>query len=277
MIVSTGLSAQVVPKKLSNLPIASTSTSLPPSPGGQVSEASKPRSPATAKFHSPKQLLTFWLRTNSRKRTHSDSDDKTDHEIKSLKSEPSSKLTLKVDNVEQPLVTSQNNQMQEHGTKDTKENYSSGQKSPTVSPLKKRLCVDNALNSTAHSQGKAKPNPNPGKENLTLDYSNGSSEEAEQAKKKDVAKSKETLGTTSNQHITTKSDSKAFSPRKTQNWLTEWSAYCKAKYGVKSVLPSENESESSATETLVATNNVKDEDSSANDLQPLSAQVTTGS
>lgn len=244
-----------------------------------MTEASKPRSPAVPKFHSPKQLLTSWLRTNSRKRTHSDSDNKTDHEIESGKSEPSSELTLKVDNtsenVEESLLTSKNNQSQEHGTKDTKENYFSRQKSPTVSPLKKRLCIDNALNSIAHSQesGHAKPNPNPGKENLALDYSNFSSEEATQAKKKDVTKSKETSGTTSNQHITTKSNNQAFTPTRTQNWLTEWSAYCKAKYGVKSILPSENGSESSSTETLVATNNATDEDSSADDLQLLGAQV----
>lgn len=217
--------------------------------------------------------MTSWLRTNSRKRTHSDSDNKRHHEIKSVKSDPSSELNVTVGNTlqngEQPLLSPQNNQTQEHGTKDTKENYFSQQKSPTVSPLKKRLCTDNPLISTAHCQESkhAKPNPNPGKENLTPYCS---SEEAEQAKKKGVTKSKETSDTTSNQHITA---TKSITPTRTQNWLTEWSVYCKAKYGVKSIIPSENGSATIASESLVETNNVTDEDSSANDLQPPSAQV----
>ena len=228
-----------------------------------MSEVSKPKSPAVPKFHSPKQLMTSWLRTNSRKRAHSDSDDKTDHKIKSVKSDPSSELNITVGNIlqngEQPLLAQQNNQTQEHGTNSTKENYFSQQKSPTVSPLKKRLCIDNPLTSTAHCQESehAKPTLNPGKENLTPYCS---SEEAEQAKEKGVTKSKETLDTTSNQHIT---PTKSFNPTRTQNWLTEWSVYCKAKYGVASI----------ASEILVETNNVTDENSSASDLQPSSAQV----
>ena len=248
--------------------------SLPLSPGGQVSEACKPKSPVVPKFQSPKQLLTSWLRTNSRKRTHSDSSDhKTDDDIKSVKPASSSELTLQVDNASQNVeFSSQNNQTQKHGTKHTKENYFNGQKSPTVSPLKKRLCVDNPLNSAAPSQesGHAKPNPNPGKENLALVFSDCSSCESKQPTKKVITNSKETFGETSNKQVTTKS----FTPTPTQNWLTEWSAYCKAKYGDKSNLHSENGNESIASEKLVATIIVADDDSSAVNIQAVGAQVS---
>lgn len=254
---------------------------IPLSPGGQVSEASKPKSPAVPKFQSPKQLLTSWLKTNSRKRTHSDSnnsDNKTDNDIKSVKPESSSELTLKVDNASQNVeFSSQNNQTQKHGTNDTKEIFFHGQKSPTVSPLKKRLCVDNPLNSAAPGQerGHAKPNPNPGKENLALVSSDCSSCQNKQPTKKvtSITNSIETFRARSNKQVATKS----FTPTQTQNWLTEWSAYCKAKYGDKSnnlhSENSENGNGSTSSEKLVATINVAD-DSSADNLQAVGAQVS---
>lgn len=278
----------MAPDKVSSPTPARTSVSLPLSPGCQESQASKPRSPAAPKFQSPKQLLTSWLKTNSRKRTHSDSDDKTDHEIQSLKSESSSELTLKVtdnksklentlQNVEQPSLTSQENQIhEEYGTKDTMENGSNGQKSPSVSPLKKRLCVDDPSNSTAHNQDSvcAKPNRKPGKENQTLD--NCSSEEAKQDEVKRDEKCKQTSGATSNQHVTTKSNCQNVTPTRTKNWLTEWSLYCKAKYGETSISLPKNGNESSITtkETLDVANNVTEDNSGADDIQLCSAQVS---
>jgi len=263
----------VAPNKLSHLSPASTSVSLPLSPRGQVSEASKPRSVTDAKFQSPKQLLTSWLRTNSRKRTHSDSDNKTP-QIKSLASEPSSTLTNKfkgtAQNVELSLV-SPSDQTEEHGIKETKENGFNGQRSPSVSPLKKRLCLNTSLNLSSHVQESkhAKLNLNPGKENLTCDNSYCPPEEVKQAKTKSDEKChKETSITTSKQKITTQSRSQVSTPARTQNWLTKWSIYCKAKYRDKNSSPAGNKGESTATESLTT------EDSSADDLQPHNTQVS---
>ena len=260
-------------KKLSHLSPASTSVSLPLSPRGEVSESSKPRSPADAKFQSPKQLLSSWLRTSSRKRTHSDSDNKTNSKIKSLTSEPSSELTFKFkstsQNVGQQSLTSPYNQTEECGTKDTKEIDFNGQKSPSVSPLKKRLCINtssNSSNSHVLECKHAKPNLNPGKENLTCDNTFCPPGDVKQAKKKSDAKCKETSTTTSKQNIPTQFKSPDSTPASTQNWLIEWSIYCKAKYGDKNSLLAGNEGENTATETLTA------EDSSADELH--NAQVS---
>ena len=257
--------------KLSHLSPSSTSVSLPLSPRGEVSEANPPRSATDAKFQSPKQLLTSWLRTNSRKRTHSDSDNKTTPDIKSLTSEPSSKLTYKFKGERQTVELSfipPNDQREEHGTKDKKENDFNAQKSPSVSPLKKRLCVKNVLNFSSHVKGSkhAKLTLNPGKENLTYDKSYCPPEEVKQSKNKSDAKCKGI--STSTQNITTQSKSQVSTPARTQNWLTEWSIYCKAKYGDKNSSIAKNEDESTATETLTT------EDSSADDLQPLNTQVS---
>ena len=259
----------MAPNKLLHLSPASSPVSLPLSPRG---EASKPKSATDAKFQSPKQLMTSWLKTNSRKRTHSDSDNKTTADIKSLSSEPSSKLTNKLkdtaQNVELSLI-SPNDQTEEHRTKDTQENGFNGQKSPSVSPLKKRLCVNTSLNLSSHVQESknAKLTLNKGKENLTCDNSHCPPEEAEQATNKSDAKCKETSITTSKQNITTQSKIQVSTTARTQNWLTQWSIYCKAKYRDKySSLP-ENKCESIATKTLMA------EDSPDDNLQPLNAQV----
>ena len=263
----------MVSNKLPHDSPASTLVSLPLSPRSEVSEASKPRSATDAKFQSPKQLMTSWLRTNSRKRTHSDSDNKTTPDIKSLTSEPSSELTNKpkgvAKNVELSLVLL-NDQTEEHGTKDTIENGFNGQMSPSVSPLKKRLCVNTSLNLSSHVQESkhAKLNLNPGKENLTCDNSSCPPKEVKQAKNKIDAKYKETSITTSKQNITAQSKSQVSTPVRTQNWLTEWSVYCKAKYRDKNSSLDGNKGERTASEILTT------EDSSADDLQPLNAQVS---
>lgn len=259
--------------KLSHCFPAGTSVSLPTSPRGEVSEASQPKSATDAKFQSPKQLLTSWLRTNSRKRSHSDSDNKTTPEVKSLTSEPSSELTNKLKGAVQNMELSfilPNDQTEEHEAKDKKENGFNGQKSPSVSPLKKKLCVKNVLNLSSHVQESkdAKLNLNPGKENVTCDKSYCSPEEVEQAKKKSDTKCKGTSTSTSTQNITTQSKSQVSTPARTKNWLTEWSIYCKAKYGDKNSSLARNDGETTATETLTS------EDSSANDLQPLNTRVS---
>ena len=159
------------------------------------------------------------MRANSRKRTHSDSDNKTTPDIKSPTSEPSSKLTNKfkgtVQNVELSLA-SPNDQTEGHGTKDKKENSFNGQKRPSVSPLKKRLCVNTSLNLSSHVKESkhAKLDLNPGKENLTCDNTGGycPPEEFKRAKEKRDDRCKETSRTTSKQNITTQSKSQPISP-----------------------------------------------------------------
>ena len=241
----------------SNPPPATASDSLPLSPGSQSPQFSNPRSPAVSKFRSPTQLLTSWLRTNSRKRTHSDSDDNTDHQVQSLKSEPISELTLKVDNT---LQNAEDNKIREHKTKDTMEkNPFSGQKSPAMSPLKKRFCVDDPLNTTSCNKETVHANKSslsPGKENKPVD--NCSPGKPKTAKLKPDAKYKQRSEATSNQCVKTKSSS--------SNWLTQWSIHCKAKYGDNSISLSEKGSESNMTEIVDLT--TIDEESPANGLQP---------
>jgi len=256
----------LAPNKLSHPSPASTSVILPLSPRGELSEASKTSSAADAKFQSPKQLLTSWLRTNSRKRTHSDSNNKTTPESKSLTSEPSSDSTVKFKNSSQN-VDQQNNQT-EHRINNTKENGSNGENSPSESPLKKRLCVNTSLNLSSHVQESKPEKLKPGKENSTCDNTYCPPGEVKQVKKKSDAKCKETSKITSKQNIPTQSESQVSTPASTQNWLIDWSIYCKAKYRHKnSSLPGHGV-ESTATETLSA------KGSSADDVQILSVQVS---
>ena len=170
-----------------------------------------------------------------------------------------------VQNVELSLA-SPNDQTEEHGTKDKKEHSFNGQKSPSLSPQKKRLCVNTSLNLSSHAKESkhAKLSLNPGKENLTCDNTGGycPPEEVKRAKEKRDARCKETSKTTSKQNITTQSKNQVSFPARTQNWLTEWSVYCKTKCGDKNSALAGNECESTATETLTG------EDPSADDLQP---------
>ena len=260
----------MAPNKLSYPSPASTSVSLPLSPRGELSEASKPSPAADAKFQSPKQLLTSWLRTNSRKRTHSDSNNKTTPESKSLISEPSSDLTFKFKssshNVDQQSHILRNNQT-EHRTNNTKENGSNGENRPSESPLKKRLCVNTSLNLSSHVQESKHAKMKPGKENSTCDNTYCPPGEVKQVKKNSDAKCEETP-TTSKQNIPTQSESQVTTPASTQNWLIERSIYCKAKNRHKnSSLPGHG-GESTATETLTA------KGSSADYVQILSVQVS---
>lgn len=257
----------MAPNKLPFPSPASTSVSLPLSPRGELSEASKTSSAADAKFQSPKQLLTSWLRTNSRKRTHSDSNNKTTPDSKSLTSEPSSDSTVKFKNsshnVDQQSHILRNNQTG-HRTNNTKENGSNGENSPSESPLKKRLCVNTSLNLSSHVQESKHEKLKPGKENSTCDHTYCLPGE----EKKSDAKCKETSITTSKQNIPTQSECQLSTPVSTPNWLIERSIYCKAKYRHKnSSLPGHG-GESTATETLTA------KGSSADDVQILSVQVS---
>jgi len=232
------------------------------------------------------------LRTNSRKRTHSDSDNNADHTNQELTSEASSEvisennLVVKkelenapIDHTlrkkEQTPCASLINEIKEHETKDMKENYLNGQASQIVSPLKKRQRIKDPLQSTScNNQEKvyAKPNQtktSPGKENHMLNH--GSSEEVQQMDG-DI-NCTQTLRTTSSQCVTAKYKHEVSAQTKPKNWLTEWSAHCRAKYGEKSVQLPEKGSESNTIETLHTLNEVTGEDPPAVDLQHINTQV----
>ena len=217
--------------------------------------------------------MTSWLTTNSRKRTHSDSDNKKDHPIQK-KPEESSELTWKehpLENKEQTCAL-QSNQIQELGTtKDSRENYLNGQKSPAMSPLRKRMCIHDPLHSSSsnnQNHRSAKPQLNPGKENRPQDSS-------EDVKEVEInANCKQTLTEAPGECVKVKSKCQASAQAKPKNWLLEWSAHWKAKYGDKSGKLPEKGSESNMTETVNASNDLAEEDETAVDLQPISAQVS---
>lgn len=206
--------------------VVSSSLSQPPSPECLSSQVSSPKSPAVIKYQSPKQLLASWLRTNSRKRRHSDSVDTTDDTNNSVKSE----LTLS-DKIEENLgdkekTFASHNLVQEH---ENKENNISGQKCLATFPLKKRRCSSDPLNSTAHNSEKinVKPNSSPGKENHVVDQ--GSMESLKQEE------SSIPLRKNCNKPVNVKEKNQVSVGERQKNWLTEWSDHCKAKNRGKTV------------------------------------------
>ena len=274
IIISTGLPSQVSATNKATSPSpASPPLSLSHSPGCPVTQVSSLQSPpAVAKFPSPKQLLTSWLKTNSRKRTHSDSDDKTEHITKEVKPELKLKDVSDKDQMEKnlqnkvnTLLPSQNYQIQEHRTK---ENDLNGQKSPGTSPLRKRQCFSDQLNSMTHNNQELIAKP--GKENCILRH--GSSEVNKQVI------SDATLEVTSSHCVSIKSKAKVSAHTKPKNWLTEWSTHCNTKHGGKSIELelTEKGSENKHAETLNITNEIakKDSPSSSSDLQPDITQVS---
>ena len=197
----------------------SSSLSQPPSPESLSSQVSSPKSPAVIKYQSPKQLLASWLRTNSRKRRHSDSVDTTDDTNNSVKSELtlSDKIEKNLGDKEKTFVS--HNLGQEHGNK---ENNISGQKCLATSPLRKRRCSSDPLNSTTHNSReiKVKPNSSPGKENHVVDQ--GSMESSKQEEN-------------CNKPVTLKVKNQVSVGERQKNWLTEWSDHCKAKNRGKTI------------------------------------------
>ena len=225
---------------------------------------------AVPKFQSPTQLLTSWLRTNSRKRTYSDSDKKTDNTTQETKSEARFELKLNATSEKSLVITtlkentlvasSQNNQIQELGTDDKKENYFKDQKSPALSPLRKRLCTNGILHCTTSNNQKhehAKLNLNPGKE--TFNPREAKEEESD---------SKQTLKEPCSQSVKATSTCQASAQTKLKNWLTEWSEYYKAKHGDRSVQLPDKGGETTATST--------EEEPLPPVVQPSVAQVLEG-
>ena len=211
----------------------------------------------TPKFQRPKQLLTSWLRPNSRKRTHSDSDNNIDHVNNEKKTDAESGLTMKVTNAESLVKhEKQNIGIQvDRG----KENHFVEQKSPEVTPLRKRLRTNEPLHvNTSNDQecNRKKPGLNTGKENCSINHC--SSGEIKQDK--DMCK--QTLSETQGQVTTADSKCQISPQTKPKNWLMEWSAYCKSKYRNKNVQLPDRRSESKDRETLNTTNDTTEQETS---------------
>ena len=239
----------------------SSSLSQPSSPECISSQVSSPKSPAVIKYQSPKQLLASWLRTNSRKRRHSDSVDTTDDTNNSVKSELtlSDKIKENLGDNEKTFVS--HNLAQEHGYK---ENNISGQKCPATSPLRKRRCSSDPLNSTTHNSQEinVKPNSSPGKENHVVDQ--GSMESSKQEE------SSAPLGKNCNKPVTVKVKNQVSVGERQKNWLTEWSDHCRAKNRGKAIELSVQGGESKdSSETM----NLANEENRDN-LQATTAQVS---
>ena len=261
LLFSTGLTAHAMhDAKMTTTPsFVSSSLTQPFSPECLSSQVSSPKSPAVIKYQSPKQLLASWLRTNSRKRRHSDSVDTTDETNNSVKSELtlSDKIEKNLGDKEKTFVS--HNLLQEHGNK---ENNISGQKCLATSPLRKRRCSSDPLNSTTHNSReiKVKPNSSPGKENHVVDQ--GSMESSKQEERS------VSLGKNCNKPVTVKVKNQVSVGERQKNWLTEWSDHCKAKNRGKTIDLQGGEYKNS-NETMNFANEEK-----RDNLQATTAQVS---
>lgn len=238
----------------------SSSLSQPSSPECISSQVPSPKSPAVIRYQSPKQLLASWLRTNSRKRRHSDSVDTTDDTNNSVKSELTLSDKIK-ENWGDNKKTFSHNLVQEHGNNG---NNISGQKCPATSPLKKRRCSSDPLNSTTHNSREinVKPNSCQGKENHAVDQ--GSTESSKQEE------SSVPSGKTCNKPVTVKVKNQVSVGERQKNWLTEWSDHCRAKNRGKTIELSVQGGESKdSNETM----NLANEENRDN-LQATTAQVS---
>ena len=256
LLFSTGLTAHAMhDAKMTTTPsFVSSSLTQPSSPECLSSKVSPPKSPAVIKYQSPKQLLASWLRTNSRKRRHSDSVDKTDDTNNSVKSELtlSDKIEENLGDKEKTFVS--HNLGQEHGNK---ENNISGQKCLATSPLRKRRCSSDPLNSTTHNSReiKVKPISSPGKENHVVDQGSTASSKQEE---------------NCNKPVTVKVKNQVSVGERQKNWLTEWSDHCRAKYRGKAIELSAQRGESKdSSETM----NLANEENRDN-LQATTTQVS---
>ena len=261
LLFSTGLTAHAMhDAKMTTTPsFVSSSLTQPFSPECLSSQVSSPKSPAVIKYQSPKQLLASWLRTNSRKRRHSDSVDTTDETNNSVKSELtlSDKIEKNLGDKEKTFVS--HNLLQEHGNK---ENNISGQKCLATSPLRKRRCSSDPLNSTTHNSReiKVKPNSSPGKENNVVDQ--GSMESSKQEERS------VSLGKNCNKPVPVKVKNQVSVGERQKNWLTEWSDHCKAKNRGKTIDLQGGEYKNS-NETMNFANEEK-----RDNLQATTAQVS---
>ena len=263
LLFSTGLTAHAMhDAKITTSPsFVSSSLSQPSSPECISSQVSSPKSPAVIKYQSPKQLLASWLRTNSRKRRHSDSVDTTDDTNTSVKSELtlSDKIKENLGDNEKTFVS--HNLVQEHGYK---ENNISGQKCPATSPLRKRRCSSDPLNSTTHNSQEinVKPNSSPGKENHVVDQ--GSMESSKQEE------SSVSLRKNCNKPVTVKVKNQVSVGERQKNWLKEWSEHCKAKNRGKTIELSVQGGEYKDSNEIMDLANEENRDN----LQATTAQVS---
>lgn len=257
----------VIPVKVSNSQIGPSSVSSPSSSAFQSSPCSSPKSPAVSKFHSPTQLLTSWLKSHSRKRSYSDSDDQINHQIQFVTAKKGSELIQKAadssQDVKGPNQTTKTNG-QEYKTNHKTENaHFSKQRNASVSPPRKRLCNSDPLNSNAGHKGVKilkQSSSSPGKENTTVN--NSSPGVAKFTKLEPDNKCPKKSEATDKHKVNAKAHSAI--------WLTQWSSHCKEKYGEKSNLLPKKVVENT-TENTDLTTTTSNEESPANGLQPQGA------
>lgn len=149
-IFFSGSSTQVCLNKNNTPPLSQPSASLPlplknPVPQGLCRS---PKTSSVPRFESPTHLMTSWLRTNSRKRTHSGRDHGTHNLDHTINFEEQSELMLKgkkeeTDRKEQdesvdPLHNNKRQRLETN--KQENNNYFIGQNDEVTSPL--RVCTN---------------------------------------------------------------------------------------------------------------------------------------
>lgn len=167
-IFFSGSSAQVCLNKNNTPRLSQPSASLPIPLKNPVPQAfcRSPKTTSVPRFESPTHLMTSWLRTNSRKRTHSNRDDSTYNLHHTINFEEQSELMLKPkkeesnrkeqDECVDPL---HDNKRQKVETKKQENNFI-GQNNQATSPLRVRTSDPSHLTSICQAHKLS-----PGKEN----------------------------------------------------------------------------------------------------------------
>ena len=169
LIFFSGSSTQVCLHKNNTPTLSQPSASLPIPLKNPVPQAfcRSPKTSSVPKFESPTHLMTSWLRTNSRKRTHSNRDDCTDNLHHTINFEEQSECMLKLEKEENnrkeqdvcvdPL---HNNKRQKVETNKQDNNFI-GQNDQATSPLRERTSDPSHLTTSICQAHKMSP----GKEN----------------------------------------------------------------------------------------------------------------
>ncbi|XP_068729272.1 denticleless protein homolog [Montipora capricornis] len=242
ILKTVGESRQVCLNKSNRSLPAGSSVSTPLSPKSSVTQAihTSPRISTVPKFESPTQLMTSWLRTNSRKRTHSDRNDTTDNlhpgKVSGLMTEGTNDKIL-TDRQEENRTQTQSCVARLHTMQilEKTETNSTEQKSPATSPSRKRICTDDPLNLTPSKSQTGELSP--GKENNLGKNKIGQND------------CEKTTQATPDQTkiLTVKSRCQVPTQTKSKNWFIEWSSNFRAKQRDKGI-----------PESLNGTNDIRD-------------------
>ena len=177
--------------------------------------------------------MTSWLRTNSRKRTHSDRNDTTNNlhpgKVSGLMTEGTNDKIL-TDHQEENRTQTQSCVAQLHTMQilEKTEANSTEQKSPATSPSRKRICTDDPLNLTPNKSQTGELSP--GKENNLGKNKIGQND------------CEKTTQATPDQTkiLTVKSRRQVPTQTKSKNWFIEWSSNFRAKQRDKGIAESLN-------------------------------------